>query len=165
MIVVGEYRGLGPAAVGTNRGLADPAAMGSCCCNPGPYKSAWFFIATNLPGRPVTYGTIRLYTTLDNSTNLDIERSLDVTPVQDKTIAQLYNTDFYVNIIENGEIAGRLEYEFISAVETITNIQMTCNVTIHYGGHVYRAENCIARTTYKNPPDGSITMDRAPIIE
>ena len=164
MIQPGAFKGIGIPVVGAYKSLAAPIGIGGCCCA-GEYKSVWFFIACSLPAQPVTHGTIRLYKEITGSGNQDVERPLDITPIQNQTIAQVYNTDFELNFTENGQPVGKLIYEYISGPSggPLDNT-ILCNITIEYGGHIYRAENCTAKLTYINPPDGQITLDRTPIF-
>ena len=134
-----------------------------CGCCIAPYQSASFYITCSLPAQPVTSGFVRLFASESGSSQTDVELNLDITPIQDKPIAQAYNSDFTLDIVENGNVFGQLVYDYVSEQEQIMNILMTCNITIYYKGYVYRAENCSATTTYKNPPDGQISMSRTPI--
>lgn len=147
MIAVGEYRGIGPAAVGTNRGLAEPAAMGSCCCSSPTFLSGSMSL-TEEPytgGVPlVNVGYVQLYKYDASGGSAGIEDKtlgVDVTSIQGRNVTQLFYETFTLPLVENGSTVGSMTYQYVSGTPFALG---TANWSIVYKGTAYSAKGAFS---------------------
>ena len=130
--------------------------IGKCCCRPVEYNSLDMVLRHTLgpPTTPITSGTLTLYYYEQFSTHeTDITFDLDISPIEGKTVSEIWDQDWTFKLLENGEEAGRVIYHFVRGESSST---FFVNITVYYAGYVFRAEDC---NTQEAPMSG-LTVSR-----
>ena len=119
--------------------------VGYCCCNTTEFKSV-SMLFSHTPGNPstnpVTSATLTLFYYAANTTHAeDITFDVDISPLNGKTVPEMWDKDWTLKLLIDGEEAGAVRYNYVSGS---SYLDFLVNLSVDFAGYTYTAEGCTA---------------------
>ena len=120
--------------------------VGTCCCGSDVEfnsLSMTYYHTPGNPSNPITSAKLTLYYYEQLTTDpKDVTFDVDISPLNGKSVPEMWNQDWTLDLLLNGQVVGYVVYHFVSGSNYQTFV---VDITVYYAGYVFTATGCTAQ--------------------